>query len=510
MSAQDPEVAVFDTTLRDGEQMPQLAFSLDEKLAIAHKLDELGVTVIEAGFPVNSEDEFEAVRRIAAECSATVCGIGRVVRADLEACIKAGVGMVDAICSTSDIQMEKSQHTTRDEALERSLDAVKLIKDAGLVCMFTPMDATRTDPVFLNDICAAAAAEGADWIGLTDTVGVATPESIAEMVSSVKGAVSIPVSIHCHDDFGLATANTLAGVRAGARMVQVCVNGLGERAGNASLEEVAVALDALMGMKTGVVLKKLLETSRLVERLSGVAVSPNKSVVGRNAFTHESGIHSAGIMRDRATFEPGIITPEMVGQRRRLVVGKHAGRHGIKQALAEAGLNPSENELSEIVQRVRAAGAKGKQVLSADLFAIAETIMQKMPADLRSVVLEQFVVTSGDKIVPTASVQAKVFGKPRLMAHTGVGPVDAAFGAIKAMLDRQVRMEIAEYHVDAITGGSDATVRVSVTVEDQDGHTANASAANVDIVMASVDALVTATNHLLRINGNAKEKAAIV
>jgi 2-isopropylmalate synthase len=479
-------------------------------LAIAHKLDELGVTVIEAGFPVNSPDEFEAVRRIAAECSATVCGIGRVVPADLEACVKAGVGLVDAICSTSDIQMEKSQHTTREEAVAASRDAVRLIKDAGIQCMYTPMDATRTDPAFLVEICQMAAAEGADWIGLTDTVGVGTPESIAEMVSMMVKAVDIPVSIHCHDDFGLAVANTLAGVNAGAKMVQVCVNGLGERAGNAALEEVVVALQCLYDRKTSVVTEKLLETSRMVERLSGVAMSPNKSVVGRNAFTHESGIHSAGIMRDRATFEPGIITPEMVGQRRRLVVGKHAGRHGIKQALAEAGLNPSDSELTEIVQRVRAAGAKGKQVMSADLFAIAETVMQKVPADLRSLVLDQLVVTSGDKIVPTASVQATVFGKQRLVAQTGVGPVDAAFGAIKAMLDRQMRMEVAEYHVDAITGGSSATVRVSVTLEDQNGHSASASAANVDIVMASVDALITAANHLLRINGNAEEKAAIL
>ncbi|MBU0513205.1 MAG: 2-isopropylmalate synthase, partial [Proteobacteria bacterium] len=384
----EPDVKVFDTTLRDGEQMPQLALGQSAKLAIAKKLDELGVSVIEAGFPVNSAEEAESVRRIAHEVSAVVCGIGRPVKADLEAIVGTGAAMADVFCSTSDLQMAQSAFKTREQVLAASVDAVRFVKDAGLTCMFTPMDATRTDPGFLIEVCGAARDAGADWIGLTDTVGVGTPASVAELVTRVKAAVKAPVSIHCHDDFGLATANTVAAVLAGAGMVQVCVNGLGERAGNAALEEVAAALKCLYGRDCGLDMTKLYSTSRLVERLSGVGVPPNKAVIGANAFAHESGIHAAGVMRDGRTFEPGLMTPDMVGHRRRLVVGKHTGRHGIAQVLTEAGLEPNAEELAEIVARVRSVVAKGKPLTNTDLFAIAETVMQKVPADLRAIVLE--------------------------------------------------------------------------------------------------------------------------
>ncbi len=507
MTNDHPHVQVFDTTLRDGEQMPQLAFSPDEKLTIARKLEELGVDIIEAGFPVNSPEELDAVRRIAGEVSATVCGIARALPSDIQAAITAGVGMVNVFCSTSDIQIRNSMRTTREDVLNSSRAAVRYVKDAGLLCMYTPMDATRTDPGFLLDACRMAEEEGADWIGVTDTVGVGTPHTIEEMVRNVVRAVKVPVSIHCHDDFGLATANTLAGVRGGARMVQVCLNGLGERAGNASLEEVVMALKCLAGVECNIKTQHIYQTSRLLERLSGVPVPSNKPIVGANAFTHESGIHAAGIMRDARTFEPGLMSPEMVGHKRRLVVGKHAGRHGIARALAEAGLHPSPDELKEITQRIHAIASKGKALMSTDLFAIAETVMQKVPANLRTIVLKQLVVTTGDKIVPMASVQAKVNGKERIEAQVGVGPVDAAFRAVRAMVQDQLKVEISEYHVDAITGGSHATVRVSVTVEDETGMRSSAQAAHVDIVMASVDALLTATNHLIRMRENSGSKS---
>jgi 2-isopropylmalate synthase len=225
----------------------------------------------------------------------------------------------------------------------------------------------------------------------------------------------------------------------------------------------------------------------------------NKQVVGANAFTHESGIHAAGVVKDPSTFEPGLMTPEMVGQRRRLVVGKHAGRHGIEQALREAGLRPDAQELTRIVERVRSLGAKGRQVLSADLFAIAESVMEQLPENLRAIELDQLVVTTGNKIEATASVLARVGGEPRVEAHTGVGPVDAAFKAIKRMLDGAACYELSEYHVDAITGGSAALVRVTVTVQDDLGYNVSAQAAHEDIVMASVEALLTAVNQMLRL-----------
>ncbi|MBW1712984.1 MAG: 2-isopropylmalate synthase [Deltaproteobacteria bacterium] len=492
-------IVVFDTTLRDGEQMPGLAFSAEDKVTIARKLDELGVQVIEAGFPANSPEELAAVRQVCGQVGAQVCAMARVKRQDIEAVISSGAGMVDVFCSTSDIQMKSSRQTTPDQVLAASQEAVAQVKEAGLECVFTPMDASRTGPGFLVEVCQAARQAGADWINLTDTVGVGTPAFITEMVARVAAAVDGPLSIHCHDDFGLATANTLAAVQAGASMVQVCLNGLGERAGNASLEEVVMALGCLLDKDCGLAIDRLYEASRLLERLSGVTVPPNKPVVGANAFCHESGIHAAGITRDLRTFEPGLMTPEMVGHRRRLVAGKHAGRHGIAQALKEAGLEPNEAELTEIVHRVRSLGAKGRMILSADLFAMAEAVMQKVPAESRAIVLEQLIVTTGDKIEPTATVKARVHGQARIEAQAGVGPVDAAFKAVQRMLGGDPWVEISEYHVDAVTGGSGATVRVSVSVEDEAGRTASAQAAAVDIVMASVEALLTAINHLIRL-----------
>jgi len=500
-------VKVFDTTLRDGEQMPGLAFSVADKLALARRLDELGVDVIEAGFPVNSPEEAEAMRRIAGEAGCMVCGMARAVPADVAAVIACRAGMVDVICSTSPIHMQAASLSTPKQVLAQSVAAVAQVKDAGLLAMFTPMDATRSELPFLREVCAAAAEAGADWIGLTDTVGVGTPGSIAAMVRAIKEAVPVPLSIHCHDDFGLAAANTLAGVEAGAQMVQVCLGGLGERAGNAALEEVVMALTCLHGLSTGVKTDRLYAASRYLERLSGVAVPPNKPVVGSNAFAHESGIHAAGMSRDQRAFEPGLMTPEMVGHRRRLVVGKHAGKHGIQLALGEAGLEPNPEELAEIVTRVRSLGAQGKQVMSADLFAIAESVMTKVPKNLRAIVLEQLVVTTGDKIEPTATVMARVRGQSRVEAQTGQGPVDAACRAVRRMLGGDPAVDIAEYHVDAITGGSDATVRVSITVSDDSGRRASAQAAHVDIVRASVEALIAAINHLIRLRSRAGQDA---
>ena len=492
------DLQIFDTTLRDGEQMPQLAFSVQNKLSIAKKLDELGVQVIEAGFPVNSAEEREASRIIAAEVSAKVCGCARVVPKDIEACHEGDCDMVDLICSTSDIQLKNSQNMDRGQVVEVTRECVRRVKDLGMSCMFTPMDSTRTDLDFLVEVCQLAREEGADLIGLTDTVGVGRPDTIEKMVRKVAGAVPIPVSIHCHNDFGLAVANTISGILAGAKMFQVCLNGLGERAGNASLEETVMALKSLYNIDCGIDTQKLYGASRLLERLSGVGLPPNKAVVGQNAFAHESGIHAAGMTRDAATFEPGLMTPEMVGHTRRLVVGKHTGKHGIAQVLADAGLALNESELKDIMQRVREMASKGKSVTTTDLFAMAETVMQKVPPDMRTIVVEQLVVTTGDRIAPTASVRATVNGEERIEAHTGVGPVDAAFGAVKRMVDDQTKLEIAEFHVDAITGGSNATVKVTVTIEDDDGKRFSANASNADIVVASMDALITATNHMIR------------
>ncbi|MCF7876282.1 2-isopropylmalate synthase, partial [Candidatus Bipolaricaulota bacterium] len=373
----DREIEIFDTTLRDGEQTPGLGFSLDEKLEIAKQLDRLGVSVIEAGFPASSEEEKNSVAEIAGQVDTSVCGLARIKGKDLEPAFASGVDIVHLFASTSKIQMEKSMKMTEEEVLRQSEKTVRAVKEEDKRCLFSPMDATRTDPEYLLEISRAVKEAGADMINLPDTVGVGWPDGIQDMVEKVKNAVDIPLSVHCHNDYGLALANSLAGVRAGAEQVQATVNGLGERAGNASLEETVMNLERMDSINTGIKKDALFETSKLVERLSGVQLPPTKPVVGRNAFSHESGIHAAGMVEDDSTFEPELLDPETVGHRRRFIVGKHAGRSGLKKVLGEAGLEPSESEVNRILKKVKSISSNGKKLSEADLYAIAETELDK-------------------------------------------------------------------------------------------------------------------------------------
>jgi 2-isopropylmalate synthase len=334
----------------------------------------MGTHVIEAGFPVNSDAEFEAVRDIAAASSATVCGLARVVDGDIEAALDANVGMVHVFASTSDVQLEDSMHATREEALERSVDAVERCVEAGVEVMYSPMDATRTDVDFLEEIVAAVSEAGTDWVNVPDTTGVATPRRFGSLIARVVDAVGgdVRVDVHTHDDFGLATANALAGFEAGASQAQVSVNGIGERAGNAAYEEVVMSVESLYGVDTGIDTTRITELSRLIERESGIDVPANKPVVGRNAFSHESGIHAAGVIENSETFEPGVMTPEMVGAERELVLGKHTGTHSVRQRLREAGFGPTDEEVREITRRVKDHGAADERVTVETLERFAE------------------------------------------------------------------------------------------------------------------------------------------
>ncbi len=501
------DVEIFDTTLRDGEQTPGVGFSIPDKVKLALRLAEAGVDVIEAGFPVNSAEELESVRQIAQAVSSPICGLARVVSSDIAACIDCGVDMIHVFAPTSEVQMAHAVHTTPAKIIERTRRAIERVKEAGLLCMYSPMDATRTDPDFLLEICQVAGEAGADWLNLPDTVGVSTPHSIAEMVRRVRRQVQTPISIHCHNDFGLAVANSLAAVEAGATMVQVSVNGIGERAGNASLEQTALGLKCLYKAKIALKTEKLYGISRLVERMTGIPTPPSQPVIGANAFSHESGIHAAGVLEESSTFEPGIMTPEMVGHRRRLVIGKHTGKHSVQLGLEEAGLHPTDEELSEIVRRVKSLGGKGKHVTHSDLFTIAESVMADLPPSQRAIVLDQIVVTTGNRATPTASVVARVNGEARTEAQLGVGPVDAALRAVQRILGSSPQIEITDFHLDAISGGSDAVANVSITVEDEAGRRSSSQAAHEDIVIASVEALIAAINQLLRVRAHAQERA---
>jgi len=321
------------------------------------------------------------------------------------------------------------------------------------------------------------------------------PRTTFELVKDLKSIVKVPISVHCHDDFGLAVANSLAAVEAGADQVHVAVNGLGERAGNAALEEVVTTLHMVYGYKTNINTRLLYSTSRLVSSLSGVSVQVNKAIVGENAFAHESGIHTRGVTEQPLTFEP--INPEIVGRTRKLVAGKLAGTRGIQAELNEIGINPNETQLLEIVQRVKELGDKGKTVTDADLFALTSAVMGQVIGEEKIVDLCDMAVMTGIKVIPTASIRLAFDGKEYVAAETGVGPVDAVLKAIQKLTSTLGKIKLSEYRLEAITGGSNAVAEVIIKVEDEKGNIVSARATREDIVMASVEAMINGINKCL-------------
>jgi len=489
-------IRIFDTTLRDGEQTPGVSLTIDEKLEIARQLDMLGVDAIEAGSPMSSEGEKKAVKEIAkAGLKAEICGLARAIRKDIDAAIECDVNSIHTFISTSNVQMKHALGLTPEQVLSSTIDSVAYIKKHGVICEFSPMDATRSEMGFLKRVCKAAEEAGADRINVPDTVGVMIPVTMRKLIEDLRTVVKIPISVHCHNDFGMAVANSLAAVEAGAAQVHTTVNGLGERAGNAALEEVVMALHLIYKRKTGINTRLLYGTSRLVFRLTGVPVQPNKAIVGENAFSHESGIHTRGVTEVPATFEP--IKPELVGRKRRLGAGKLAGTRGVKVDLEEAGIHPNEEQLKEIVKRVKELGDKGKLVTDVDLEAIAGAVIGEVIEEEKIVELRDLAVVTGIKVLPTASVRLVMDGKDYVAAETGVGPVDAAIKAIQKLTHSLVNVRLSEYRLEALTGGSAAVAEVVVKVEDKDGNIVSARAAREDIVMASVEAMINAINKCL-------------
>lgn len=453
--------------------------------------------IIEAGFPMSSDGEKASVKRIAdAGLNLQVCGLSRVIKSDIDKCLDCGVDMVHTFVSTSDVQRISTIKKTRDEVYKMAIDAVEYIKDHGVKCMFSAMDATRTDVDYLINIYKGVEEAHCDIINVPDTVGVIVPSAMYKLIEEIAKNVKIPIDVHCHNDFGLAVANSLAAVEAGASQVQVTINGLGERAGNADLAETVMSLHSLYGAKTNVNTQYIVETSRLVERLTEVRMPPTMPIVGENAFAHESGIHTHGVLVRSDTFEPGVMTPEMVGARRRIVLGKHAGKHAVKQSLESAGLHTTDEQLNEIMKRIKDIGDKGKRVTDADLYSIAESMIGASSKGEAAIVLKEVSVMTGNIITPTATVKAIVNGKERLGANVGVGPVDAALKAVTGILG-DYKFKLRDFRIEAISGGSDALAEVIIGVEDETGRVVSARATNEDIVMASVEALVAAINQHL-------------
>jgi D-citramalate synthase len=382
---------------------------------------------------------------------------------------------------------------SREEVLKLTEDCTQYAKDHGLTVELSAEDATRSDFGFLTKMFDASISAGADRICPCDTVGVLTPEKTHELFSKLKDAfANVSISAHCHDDFGLAVANSIAALKSGADEVHATINGLGERAGNASLEEIAVALKAVYKVKLSTKTDLLYETSRLVARLTDFPLQPNKAIVGDNAFVHESGMHTHGVLAHPLTYEP--FPPELVGRTRRLASGKLAGSRGIRASLNEMGLRPNDEQLKEIFLRVKKLGDKGKRVTDADLQVIAEAVM-RLPKT-RPIKLEELTVVTGDKVTPTASVRLNLNGDVFLEAATGVGPVDAAMKAVKKAVFAVEPIQLENYRVKAITGGTGAVTEVAVSLRKGD-RMATAIGVNEDIVIASIEAMLSGMNVLM-------------
>jgi len=456
------------------------------------------VDIIEAGFPISSTGDKQSVRSVAdAGLTLDVCGLARVIRKDLDACLDCNVDLIHTFVSTSDVQRIYTIKKSREEVLDMAVSAVEYVKDHGIKCMFSAMDATRTELDYLLEVFKAVEDVGCDIINVPDTVGVMVPSGMYNLIKEINEVINIPIDVHCHNDFGLAVANSLLSVEAGARQVQVTINGLGERAGNADLAETVMSLHSIYGAKTNINTQYIVETAKMVERYTGVRLPPHMPIVGDNAFAHESGIHTHGVLEKTDTFEPGIMTPEMVGHKRRIVLGKHAGRHAVKQSLVAAGMHPTDEQLNEILQRIKTIADKGKRITDADLYAVASAVLGK-PAGREAIKLKELSVMTGNLITPTAVVKAMIDGEETVASNTGVGPVDAALKAVEDIIGEHAKVRIHDFRIEAISGGSDALAEVIIGVEDEKGRIVTARSASADIVIASVEALVTAINMLLK------------
>jgi len=486
------KIKVLDTTLRDGEQTPGVSLTVEEKLTVAKALDDLGVDVIEAGSAVTSAGERASIKKIASEgLSAEVSSFARVLKSDVDYALECDVDSVFLVVPTSDLHLKYKLKKTRDEILDLAADVVTYCKSHGLVVDVCCEDGSRSDVKFLAKMLKVVEKTKANRFTVADTVGVATPEHLSTVFSTLSKKTKLPLGVHCHDDLGLATANTISSVKAGAGMIDVSVNGLGERAGNASLEEVVLALKMGYGVTTSVDLTKLTEVSKLVEKLYGVPVPPNKAVVGENAFTHEAGIHVDGILKKSETYEA--IKPESVGAKRRFVLGKHVGAKALKKMLDERGLKVTDAQLAKIYEKVKYTSDKGRRVTSADLDAIAESVLGVKKK--KAIELKELVAVAGNKFTPTAGVKLTINGDDVVESGTGTGPVDAAINAIRNAT-KDVPFELTDYHVDAVSGGSDALVRIEVKLKSKD-RIVTAQGTGADIVLASVDAMLNGINAIM-------------
>ncbi len=493
-------IIIFDTTLRDGEQSPGASLTSNEKIKIAEQLEKLGVDVIEAGFPIASEDDAKAVKKIAEKIKkCTVCALARCKDEDINIALKslekANKPRLHLFLATSDIHRKYKLKKAKSEIIRIAREKVRYAKKFIDDIEFSPEDASRTEIDFLIDISKAVIEEGAKTVNIPDTVGYAIPFEFGELIKTLKENLpdDIIISIHCHNDLGLAVANSLAAIINGARQVECTINGIGERAGNASLEEIVMNLkikEKFFKVKTGIKTKQIYKTSRLVSSLTGIPVQPNKAIVGENAFKHEAGIHQDGVLKFRKTYE--IINPEMIGvPGTQLVLGKHSGRHALKARLKELGFDIEGKELEKIFERFKKLADKKKEITDIDLIVITEEELMPLKPFYK---LVYFHIVSGSSTIPSATVRIEKGGKIFEDASRGDGPVDALYKAIDRITG--LKPVLKEYKINAITGGKDAQGEVSVTLE-IGGIRTSGKGVSTDVIEASGKAYINAINYYL-------------
>ncbi len=502
-------VLIFDTTLRDGEQSPGATMTHDEKLEIAGLLDEMGVDIIEAGFPIASEGDFHAVSEIAKlSRNSVICGLARANFKDIDRCWEAvkhaRAPRIHTFIGTSPLH-RAIPNLDRDQMAERIHDTVTHARNLCDNIQWSPMDATRTEEDYLCRVVEIAIKAGATTINIPDTVGYTAPRESADLIrmliEKVPGADEVIFATHCHNDLGMATANALAAVEGGARQIECTINGLGERAGNTALEEVVMALKVrndIMPWHTGIDTTKIMNISRRVAAVSGFAVQFNKAIVGKNAFAHESGIHQDGMLKNAETFE--IMRPSDVGlSDTNLVMGKHSGRAALRAKLKDLGFDLADNQLKDVFVRFKALADRKKEVYDDDLVAL----MRDQSADEQSdrLQIKKLRVVCGTEGPQTADLTMSIDGKDHQIEATGDGPVDATFNAVKALFQHNARLQL--YQVHAVTEGTDAQATVSVRMEEE-GRIATGQSADTDTVVASAKAYVNALNRLLVRRGQAE------
>src|SRR3989338_5371389 len=504
MTASDKnKVLIFDTTLRDGEQAPGASMNEKEKMEIAHALERLGVDIIEAGFPISSKGDFHAVKNVAKRIKGSIiCGLARCIKKNIDAVYEAVKiakrPRIHVFLATSKIHMQYKLRMSKDDILKLAVDSVKYARDRIDDIEFSPEDAARSEKDFLYKVVEAAIDAGATTINIPDTVGYSMPSEYGQLIADIRSNVpnihKVILSAHCHDDLGMAVANSLSGVRNGVRQVECTINGVGERAGNASMEEIVMAIrtrpDIYENCFTGINTQEIYRASRLVSKFTGFAVPPNKAIVGANAFRHESGIHQDGFLKERSTYE--IMIPEDVGfTGTGLVLGKHSGRHAFKVRLKSLGIELKDQDLDKAFERFKNIADKKKQVFDEDLIAIVEDEAKLVSGTWE---LADLTSTSGMSVAPMTSVTLRSKGKKFQKNSSGDGPVDACYKAIDAIT--RMRGELLDYSIQSVTHGKDALGEVTIKVKFKDKKVI-AHGASEDILVASAKAYLNAINKAL-------------